>query len=114
MAKPPASPSDRPSRVASNGRHALADTSPSELNPYSTLLHNVSTPPTTAASTTPASISRAACANTLALDEQAVATVTQGPRNPVASCTKSPSECGVCTIGRHMPSANCIAPCALG
>ena len=101
-AKPPASPSDRPSRALSNGRHGALDTSPSELKPNSTLPHRVSTPPTSAASTTPAWISRAACANTFALDEHAVATVTHGPRRPVACCTKPPSECGVCTFGRAM------------
>src|SRR3546814_2645453 len=85
MANPPASPSDRPSRPASNGRHGVADTSPSELKPNSTLPHSVSTPPTSAASAAPAPISRAACANTLALDEQAVATVMQGPPRPVRS-----------------------------
>ena len=41
------------------------------------------------------------CPNTLALDEHAVATVTHGPRSPVAAWTKPPSECGVCTIGRR-------------
>src|SRR3546814_18638899 len=67
-------------------------------------LHSVSTPPTSAASAAPAPISRAACANTLALDEQAVATVMQGPRRPVACCTKWPSECGVCRIGASRSS----------
>ena len=42
-----------PSRAASNGRQGVGDTSSSELKPNSTLSHNVSTPPTTAASTRP-------------------------------------------------------------
>ena len=48
----------------------------SELKPNSTLPQSESTPPTTAASARPSSSSRAPCANTLALEEQAVATVT--------------------------------------
>ena len=56
-----------------------AETSSSELNPNSTLPQSVSTPPTTAASARPMRISRSACANTFALDEQAVATVTLIP-----------------------------------
>ena len=68
-----------PRRSGSNGRHGSGDTRPSELKPYSTLSHSVSTPPTIAASASPLRISRSACANTFALDEQAVATVTEGP-----------------------------------
>ena len=78
-AKPAASPRLMPLRSASNGRHGSGDTSSSELKPNSTLPHSVSTPPTIAASARPRRISRSACANTLALDEQAVETVTLRP-----------------------------------
>ena len=50
-------------------------------------MHRLSTPPTTAASTMPASIIRAAAANTLALDEQAVETTYAGPCKPSAART---------------------------
>ena len=103
-AKPAASPRLMPRRATSNGRHGSGETSSSELKPNSTLPHSVSTPPTTAASASPARISRSACANTLALEEHAVATVTQTPVRPSACWTKSPSECGVCMIGGAGPA----------
>ena len=84
-----------PRRSTSNGRHGSGDTSSSELKPNNTLPHSVSTPPTMAASAMPVRIKRSACANTLALDEHAVATVTLMPVRPSACWTKSPSECGV-------------------
>jgi hypothetical protein len=80
---------------ASKGRHGSGDTSSSALKPNSTLSHNESTPPTTAASTMPSRISRSALANTLALDEHAVEIVRQGPSIPNAAATKAVSECGV-------------------
>jgi hypothetical protein len=65
------------------------------LKPNNTLPHSESTPPTMAASARPVRIKRSACANTFALDEHAVATVTLKPVSPSACWTKSPSECGV-------------------
>ena len=50
-------------------------------------MHRLSTPPTTAASTQPASIMRCAVANTLALDEQAVDTTWAGPVKASAART---------------------------
>jgi uncharacterized protein with beta-barrel porin domain len=67
------------------------------LKPNSTLPQSVSTPPTTAASTSPSRSMRSAVANTLALDEHAVDTVRHGPSSASASCTKPASECGVWT-----------------
>jgi hypothetical protein len=52
----------------------------------------VSTPPTTAASIAPASISRAAEANALALDEHAVEIAAQGPARPRRARTYSAME----------------------
>ena len=99
-AKPAASPIEMPSRAASKGRQGEGDTSSSELKPNNTLSHSVSVPPTTAASTRPRRIIRSALANTFALDEQAVATVRQGPSRSKTVATKPASECGVCRTGR--------------
>ena len=52
---------------------------PGQPNPYSTLLHSESTPPTTTASHSPRRISRSAWPKTLALEEQAVAMVKHRP-----------------------------------
>ena len=84
-AKPAASPRLMPLRSASNGRHGSGETSCSALKPNRTLPHSVSTPPTTAASARPRRSSRSAVANTLALDEHAVETVTHGPSRSSAS-----------------------------
>ena len=84
-----------PSRMASKGRHGKGDTSSSELKPNSTLPHSVSTPPTTAASINPSRSMRSAVANTLALEEQAVERVDDGPESCNASHTNIASECGV-------------------
>jgi hypothetical protein len=83
------------------------------LKPNRTLPHSVSTPPTMAASTRPSRSIRSAVANTLALDEQAVETVTHGPSSASASCTKFASECGVWTRGLRLsagklPSASSV------
>ena len=87
-AKPAASPMLMPLRSASNGRHGSGETSCSALKPNRTLPHSVSTPPTIAASARPSRSIRSALANTLALDEQAVETVTLGPSRSSASWTK--------------------------
>ena len=73
---------EMPSRAASKGRQAWLDIRPSELKPYRVVRHRESTPPTTAASISPAAIMRRAEANTLALDEQADDTTTAGPARP--------------------------------
>src|SRR5690348_7792303 len=95
-----ASPIEMPSRCASKGRQARFDTSSSEWKPNNTLSHNVSTPPTSAASTRPSRIRRSADANTLADEEHAVEIVSAGPVMPVASATNAASECGVWISGR--------------
>src|SRR3546814_19334965 len=107
MANPPASPSDRPSRPASNGRHGVADTAPSELKPHSTLPHTVSTAPTNAASAAPAPISRAACAHTFAPDEQAGATGNQGQRKAVTRRKTSPKS-GSVAVRDNVVRYRCI------
>ena len=68
------------------------DSSSSELNPYSVVKHRLSTPPTSAASTSPVASNRAALANTFALDEQAVDTTHVGPRRASACATNAASE----------------------
>ena len=55
-----------------------------------------STPPTMAASASPAAIIRWAAANTLAEEEQAVERVSAGPRRPSASRTKAVSDPVLC------------------
>ena len=95
-----------PLRSASNGRHGSGETSWSALKPNRTLPHSVSTPPTMAASTRPRRSIRSAVANTFALDEQAVETVTHGPSRPSAAWTKSASECGVWTSGLRLSAGN--------
>jgi hypothetical protein len=87
---------EMPSRSASSGRHGSRDSRPSALKPYNVDNARLSTPPTTAASHTPASIARAASANTLALDEHAVDTVIAGPRRPSAVRTSSVTENMLC------------------
>ncbi len=82
-----------PSRATSNGRHGDADTRPSARKPNSVLAARLSTPPTIAASTRPASIIRFACANTFALDEHAVDVVDAGPPAPSASATNAVVAC---------------------
>src|SRR3954467_609697 len=76
---PAPSPIEMPLRSASNGRQATGESSPSELNPYRVVRQRLSTPPTTAASHSPASIMRAALPNAFALDEQAVDIAIAGP-----------------------------------
>ena len=83
---------EMPLRSASKGRQGSGESSSSELKPYSVVRHSESTPPTMAASIRPAAIMRAAEANTLALDEQAVETTTAGPSRPKAVRTKSATE----------------------
>ena len=56
----------------------------------------MSTPPTTAASMRPASISRWAEANALALDEQAVDIAAQGPASPSRARVYSATENVLC------------------
>ena len=80
-AKPAPSPIEMPSRSAANGRHGRRDSNSSEWNPNSVDMASESTPPTTAASHSPASIARAAAANTLALDEHAVEIVIACPES---------------------------------
>ena len=76
-AKAAASPMLMPERCRVERPAGLAPTpAASELKPNNTLPHSESTPPTTTASATPSSSSRAPCAKALALEEQAVATVT--------------------------------------
>jgi len=81
-----------PSRRSSHGRHGDSDSSSSERKPYSVVRHRLSTPPTTAASQIPASIRRCACANTLALEAQALETVAAGPSSRRRRRTNSVSE----------------------
>jgi len=100
-AKPAASPMLMPLRRASKGRHGSRETRPSDAKPHSTLWHNASTPPTTTASTRPRRSQRSATANTLALDEQAVDTVTAGPPRPSASATNIAGACGVFSRGER-------------
>ena len=88
-----------PRRASSKGRQGSGETSCSAWKPNSTLPHRLSTPPTTAASASPRRIRRSAAAKTLALDEQAVDTVSAGPCRPSASCAKPVSECKVCNAG---------------
>src|SRR3954470_2588327 len=76
---PAPSPIEMPLRSRWNGRQATGESAPSELNPYSVVRHRLSTPPTTAASHSPASIMRAALPNAFALDEQAVDMAIAGP-----------------------------------
>ena len=64
----------------------------------------LSTPPTTAASISPAAISRAALPKTLALDEQAVDTTQAGPSSCSARATKSATE-KVFWVGPYLKSA---------
>jgi hypothetical protein len=71
----------------------LDDNSSSELKPYRILMHKLSTPPTSTASTRPWLIHLAADAKTFALDEQAVLIVIDGPSSPVAAETKAPGAC---------------------
>ncbi len=64
----------------------------SEAKPYSVVRHRESTPPTTAASMVPSCNWRAAAANTLALDEQALDRLMAMPSMPKASRTKALTE----------------------
>jgi hypothetical protein len=66
----------------SKGRHGARDVKPRELNPYSVVRHRLSTPPTTAASQTPAAIMRAALPKTFAVEEHAEETTNAGPVKP--------------------------------
>src|SRR6202040_153695 len=78
-ANPADSPNVSPSRSSSHGRQGLRDSSSNESNPYRIVSPRLSTPPTTAASQNPASMNRAAVANTFALEEQAVEMTIDGP-----------------------------------
>ena len=78
-----------PLRFTSQGRQGSVEVSSSEAKPYSVVRHSESTPPTSAASSVPSSIWRAAAANTLALDEQAVEMVVAMPAMP--RCVRSTS-----------------------
>ena len=73
------SPIEIPLRLAAYGWHGALDSTSSELKPHSVVRHRESTPPTTTASTRPASIIRQAEAKTLPLDEQADDTEAAGP-----------------------------------
>ena len=95
-AKAAASPIDRPCRCASPGRHGSGEVSSSDEKPYSVVRHSESTPPTMAASASPALIMRSAAANALADDEQAVEMVNAGPRTPSPSRTKLTSAPVLC------------------
>src|SRR5581483_8484039 len=79
------SPIEMPSRCASKGLQGPRASNPSEPKPYNVVRHRLSAPPTTAASQNPASIMRAAVPNTLALEEQAVDTTSDGPDSPSRS-----------------------------
>src|SRR5262245_41654451 len=81
-ANPAPSPSEMPSRSASNGRHGWRESSSSARKPYSVVRQSESAPPTTAASQAPAAIMRAALPNTFAVEEQADDTTNEGPARP--------------------------------
>ena len=83
-------------QATSNGRHGSRESSSSELKPYSVVKQSESTPPTTAASMSPASIMRRADPNTFALDEQAEEIDVAGPRRPKYARTKEASANGLC------------------
>ncbi|EDT38332.1 hypothetical protein BamMEX5DRAFT_5884 [Burkholderia ambifaria MEX-5] len=84
-----------PSRATSNGRHGRRDSSSSELKPYSVVRHSESTPPTTAASISPASIIRRAEPNTFAPDEHADEIAIAGPRSAKYARTNAAGEYGL-------------------
>ena len=71
-----------PSRSGASGRHSPCDSAPSAWKPFIANRQRPSTPPTTAASTTPDAISRRAEANAFALELHAVETTYAGPLVP--------------------------------
>jgi hypothetical protein len=85
-----------PARSLWNGRHGRRSSACSDSKPLNVIVHSVSTPPTIAASITPAAISRAAEASGLALDVHAVDTIHAGPFAPVSvatTCSAAPNVC---------------------
>ncbi len=81
-----------PLRATSQGRHGTGEISSSAANPCKVIRHRLSTPPTTAASQTPDSISCCASAKARPLDAQAVDTTVAGPRSANAVRTNRATE----------------------